>query len=417
MMKTTHTTIYTFLTFALMVLITIGTVGVHAQNDRNKLEADKKKLEQDIQYTNKLLNQTRKVRSSSLNELIILNNQIKKRESLISNIKDEIAFFDRQITNNNDSIKTLNNSLEKLKEEYARMIYYSFKNKNTYDRLMFIFSAEDFNQAYRRLKYFQQYSAYRKAQVKLIQETQEKLDYKVREYEAQITERESLLSELQVEYDALTQEKASKNRNVVQLSKKEKDLKKDLRNKQRAAQKLEDAIKDIIAEEIRLAEERAKRESSMKKADDMSLTPVEFELSANFANNRGKLPWPSARGIVSGTFGEHAHPVLKHVKVKNNGINILCTEGENARAIFEGKVTRVMSVPNYNTVVIIRHGEYLTVYSNLIEVYVKSGDEVSTMQSIGKIFTDPEESKTELHFEIWKAKTLQNPTYWLAKKK
>jgi len=417
MMKTTHTTIYTFLTFALMVLITIGTVGVHAQNDRNKLEADKKKLEQDIQYTNKLLNQTRKVRSSSLNELIILNNQIKKRESLISNIKDEIAFFDRQITNNNDSIKTLNNSLEKLKEEYARMIYYSFKNKNTYDRLMFIFSAEDFNQAYRRLKYFQQYSAYRKAQVKLIQETQEKLDYKVREYEAQITERESLLSELQVEYDALTQEKASKNRNVVQLSKKEKDLKKDLRNKQRAAQKLEDAIKDIIAEEIRLAEERAKRESSMKKADDMSLTPVEFELSANFANNRGKLPWPSARGIVSGTFGEHAHPVLKHVKVKNNGINILCTEGENARAVFEGKVTRVMSVPNYNTVVIIRHGEYLTVYSNLIEVYVKSGDEVSTMQSIGKIFTDPEESKTELHFEIWKAKTLQNPTYWLAKKK
>ena len=297
------------------------------------------------------------------------------------------------------------------------MIYYSFKNKNTYDRLMFIFSSEDFNQAYRRLKYFQQYSAYRKAQVKLMQETQEKLDNKVQEYEAQIAERESLLSELQEEYDALTQEKASKNRNVVQLSKKEKDLKKDLRNKQQAAQKLENAIKDIITEEIRLAEERAKRESSMKKADDMSLTPVEFELSANFANNRGKLPWPSARGIVSGTFGEHSHPVLKHVKVKNNGINILTTEGENARAVFEGKVTRVMSVPNYNTVVIIRHGEYLTVYSNLIEVYVKSGDDVSTMQSIGKIFTDPEESKTELHFEIWKAKTLQNPAYWLAKKK
>jgi len=395
----------------------MGSTGAYAQKDRDKLEADKKKLEQDIQYTNKLLNQTRKVRSSSLNELIILNNQIKKRESLISNIKEEIAFFDRQITNNNDSIKRLSTSLEKLKDEYARMIYYSFKNKNTYDRLMFIFSSEDFNQAYRRLKYFQQYSAYRKAQVKLMQETQEKLDNKVQEYEAQIAERESLLSELQEEYDALTQEKASKNRNVVQLSKKEKDLKKDLRNKQQAAQKLENAIKDIITEEIRLAEERAKRESSMKKADDMSLTPVEFELSANFANNRGKLPWPSARGIVSGTFGEHSHPVLKHVKVKNNGINILTTEGENARAVFEGKVTRVMSVPNYNTVVIIRHGEYLTVYSNLIEVYVKSGDDVSTMQSIGKIFTDPEESKTELHFEIWKAKTLQNPAYWLTKKK
>jgi len=416
MMKATHNIATIFLRLALLVFMTIVCVHGFAQKNKNQLEADKKKLEKDIEYTNTLLSQTRKVRESSLNELIILNNQIKKRELLIININDEIKFFDRQIASNNDSIRKLTSSLKKLKEEYARMIYYSFKNKSTYDRLMFIFSADDFNQAYRRLKYFQQYSTYRRTQVKLIQNTQLELDRKVKEYETQIAERESLVLELKAENDALTQKKASKNNSVVQLSRKEKDLKKELRDKQQAAAKLEQSIKDIIAEEIRLAAERAKRETSMKKTEDMALTPVEYELSTNFANNKGKLPWPSARGIVSSTYGEHPHPVLKHVKVKNNGINILTTEGENARAIFEGKVTRIMTVPNYNTVVIIRHGEYLTVYSNLSEVFVKNGEDVATMQAIGKIYTDPSESKTELHFEIWKAKTLQNPSFWLARK-
>ena len=411
-----HKQLYIFCILTLMMASVIP-LNVSAQKDRAILEKDKEKLEQDIEYTNTLLNQTRQVRKSSLNELIILNNQIKKRESLIENINGEISFFDRQIASNNDSIKKLSASLERLKEEYARMIYYSFKNKSTYDRLMFIFSAEDFNQAYRRLKYFQQYSAYRKNQVKLIQDTQAELDKKVHEYETQISEREGLIAELELEREALTKQKESKNRNVVQLSKKEKELKKELNEKQKAAARLEQAIKDIIAEEIRLAEERARRESSMKKADDMALTPVEYELSANFASNKGKLPWPSERGIVSGTFGEHPHPVLKYVKVKNNGINILTTKGEKARAVFEGKVTRIMSVPNYNTVVIIRHGEYLTVYSNLSEVFLKTGDQVATMQEIGIIYTDPEDSKTELHFEIWKSKSLQNPQYWLVKKR
>jgi septal ring factor EnvC (AmiA/AmiB activator) len=410
--------IQNYLIYILILLVFLSIpLNVSAQKDRATLEKDKAKLEKDIEYTNTLLDQTRKVRKSSLNELIILNNQIKKRESLINNINEEISFFDRQIASNNDSIKKLSASLERLKQEYARMIYYSFKNKSIYDRLMFIFSAEDFNQAYRRLKYFQQYSAYRKTQVKLIQDTQAELDIKVHEYERQISEREGLIAELESERETLTKQKESKNRNVVQLSRKEKELKKELDEKQKSATRLEQAIKDIIAEEIRLAEERSKRESSMKKADDMALTPVEYELSANFASNKGKLPWPSARGIVSGTFGEHPHPVLKYVKVKNNGINILTTEGEKARAVFDGKVTRIMSVPNYNTVVIIRHGEYLTVYSNLSEVFVKTGDQVATMQEIGLIYTDPEDSKTELHFEVWKSKTLQNPQYWLVKKR
>ncbi|MEA3480079.1 MAG: peptidoglycan DD-metalloendopeptidase family protein, partial [Bacteroidota bacterium] len=399
----------------MILLIVLGSSGAFAQKNRNQLEADKKKLEEDIKFTNQLLTQTRKTRSTSLNELIILNNQIRKRESLINTLDNEVAYLDRQIELNNDSIRKLSNNLQKLKEEYARMIYYSFKHKNTYDRLMFIFSAEDFNQAYRRLKYFQQYSEYRKTQVKLIEQTRVELDLKVREYKSQKADKKVLMDKLMAEHAVLTKDKQALNSTVVQLGNKEKNLKQKLRQKQKDAARLENAIKDIIAEEIRLAAERARKETSMKKADDMSLTPVEFELSTNFASNKGKLPWPSARGIISGTFGEHPHPILKHVKVKNNGINILTTEGEHARAVFEGEITRVMTVPNYNNVVIIRHGEYLTVYSNLTDVFVKRGDKVSTMQQIGKIYTDPAEAKTELHFEIWKAKALQNPSYWLTK--
>ena len=152
----------------------------------------------------------------------------------------------------------------------------------------------------------------------------------------------------------------------------------------------------------------------MKIKHEMSLTPMELKLSENFENNKGKLPWPSEKGVISGTFGEHPHPVLKKVKINNNGIDILTSEGSNAKAIFDGVVTRIMNVPNYNNVVIIRHGEYLTVYSNLNEVFVKKGEKVKTWQDIGYIFTDKEDSKTELHFEIWKAKTLQNPLHWLS---
>jgi murein DD-endopeptidase MepM/ murein hydrolase activator NlpD len=141
-----------------------------------------------------------------------------------------------------------------------------------------------------------------------------------------------------------------------------------------------------------------------------------MQLSENFANNKGKLPWPTERGIVSGTFGEHQHPILPRVKIKNNGIDILTSEGEYARAVFSGEVTRVISIPNFNNVVIIRHGEYLTVYSNLDEVLVSKGEEVATRQRIGRIYTNHNESKTEIHFEIWKAKDLMNPSAWLARK-
>jgi septal ring factor EnvC (AmiA/AmiB activator) len=318
-------------------------------------------------------------------------------------------------------ISTLSEELKKMKNEYARMIYYAYKNLNAYNRLLFIFSAEDFNQAYRRLLYYQQYSAYRRTQAELIRNAQMTLNRKQKELEETKQQKLILARTEESEKGQLTQEKEEKDRTVKQLSQKEKELESTLREKQKTAEKLEKEIGKLIAAEIRAAAERAKKSDSrdaktkMKTVStEIMLTSDEQVLSNSFASNKGKLPWPSEHGVITGRFGEHPHPVLKYVKVKNNGIDISTEKGAAVRTVFNGKVSRVMSFPSLNKVVIIRHGEYLTVYSNLEEVNVKDGQTVTTKQMIGKIHTNPEDSKTDLHFEIWLGKTTQDPQEWLS---
>lgn len=391
---------------------------VNGQDRKINLQQEKKQIEADISYTNDLLDKTRKNRQSSIEGLAILQQKIRQRERLVNNIKAELALIIQEINETGDSIFTLTVELKKLKEEYAKMIYYANRHRVSYDRLVFIFSAEDFNQAYRRIKYFQQYSAYRRTQAVLITSTQDALSLKELNLERQKAEQQNLLSQEQEEKNQLEFEKGDVDRTIQDLGQKEKKLKADLRAKERAKAELDKAIADIIAEEIRLAEERARAAaaSTTTTSSGFALTPEEKILSENFSSNKGKLPWPTERGVVSSTYGEHQHPVLKRVKVKNNGIDILTSEGEYARAVFNGEVTRVISVPNYNNVVIVRHGEFLTVYSNLDEVLVSKGQKVTTKQRIGRVYTDRNENKTELHFEIWQAKELMNPAYWLAGK-
>lgn len=403
------------ITFILILLLFSGTV-TFSQKDRVKLEQDKKKVEAEIEYTNKLLEQTRETRKNSLNEVVILNKKIDKREQLISTINSEVQLVDYQLSLAQDSISLLEKDLKNLKDEYAKMIYYSYKNKNLYDRLIFIFAAKDFNQAYQRMKYFEQYNEYRKQQALLIQIKQKRLEIKMEDLTAIREQKNTLLTGEERQRQQLTLEREEKNKSVQSLSKKEKELQKTLKEKEAAARKLQNAIQDIIAEEIRLANERASKTGTVsQKSGLFSLTPEEKLLSDNFLNNRGKLPWPLEQAIVSSTFGEHPHPVLKNVKTRNNGIDLLTETGAEARAVFSGVVTRVMNVPNNNNVVIIRHGEFLTVYSNLDQVYVKINEKVTLKQKIGKVFTNKTDSKTELHFELWQSKTLLNPEEWLAR--
>jgi len=400
----------------ILLLTFISFIGAFAQKDRAKLEQDKKKVEEEIEYTNKLLEQTRQTRQNSLNEVVILNKKISQREQLIGTINQQVEIVAQQMAFAQDSINLLEKDLQDLKDEYAKMIYYSYKNKNLYDRLIFIFSAEDVNQAYQRWKYFEFYNEYRKKQVLLIQLKQKRLEIKMEDLAAIRDEKNALISSEERQRQQMTIEREEKNKTVKTLSKKEKELQKTLKEKEAAAKKLQQAIQDIIAEEIRLANERAKKTGGVSmKTGEFALTPEEKVISDNFLSNQGKLPWPVDKGIISSTFGEHPHPVLKNVKTRNNGIDILTESGTEARAIFSGVVTRVMNVPNNNNVIIIRHGEFLSVYSNLDQVYVKIGEKVNTKQKIGTVFTNKTDSKTELHFEVWQSKTLLNPEIWLAK--
>jgi len=402
----------------LLCQVLVGTLcifPVYAQKDvKASLQSQKKQIEKDIEYTNRLLEETKKSKSSSLNELAIINAKISKSEELIAKMNEEIRLIDEKLSASNQEIDRLTNELALLKDEYARMIYYAFCNRKSYDKLMFIFSSRDFNQAYQRLKYLQQYSVYRQTQGELIQKTQREITRQILALEDQKKEKQKLLADLEVEKQKLDRTKDEKNNTIQSLSRKEVELKKSIKEKEKASRRLKEAIEAIIAEEMRLAAEAARGKAATVSPEMFALTPEEKQLSDNFALNQEKLPWPTERGIIASTFGEHPHPVLSGVKVRNNGIDILTNTGAYARAVFDGVVTRVLTVPNYFKVVIIRHGEYLTVYSNLEEVTVTKGQKVATKQIIGRIHTDADKAKTELHFEIWKGKTLLDPSDWIA---
>jgi len=417
----------------------------YAQVDKTKLQENKKKIEEEIQFTNNLLNETKKNKQTSLNQLVIIKNQIGKREELITNISQEINVIVDEISTTEKSVGQLNQELLSLKAEYTSMIIAANRNQSSYNVLMFIFASEDFNQAYQRLKYYQQYSVYRKTQIKLIQQTQDKLTHKKLALETQKQTQNQLLSSNENQKKQLTKEQEIKNKAVQNLQKTEKALLKTLRKKEAEAKKLQRDIEHIIAEEIRKAREAAvlRAETARKKAakpdvkpdvkikeiektkveeakfkksvDVMSATPEELELSNSFTNNRGRLPWPSEKGIISSTFGTHSHPELPGIVINNDGIDITTNRGANARAVFNGEVTAVISGPNGKQVVILRHGNYLTVYSNLETVFVRRGDKITTKQRIGTVYTDNEENKTILQFQIWKGNSKMNPSDWIAR--
>lgn len=399
--------------FFLLHMVTLG------QSNKEKLQKNKESIQQEIKLTNKLLSETKKNKKASLNQLILLNKQIAQRKRLIDNIAAEIKYLDNSIAYNQKRISELENKLDKLKEEYARMIQAAYRNHHHMTRMMYVFASDNFNQAIKRLQYFRQYSNYRREQSFLILSTQDSIQDKNSELLTMRKRKVGLKSKQELEKTNMMDEKVEKNNTIQKLSTKEKELIAELKKKERAAAKLQRAIEKAIADEIAKAEVKSKETATSGKKTTVKrtfeLTPDQVKLSDKFSSNKGRLPWPSKSGIVSSTFGEHPHPVLKYIKTKNNGVDILTSEGEEARSVFDGVVSQVIDISSGKKALIIRHGEYLSVYSNLKNVFVQKGQDVKTKQSVGVISTDSGEGKTELHFEIWKGKALQNPAYWLAK--
>ncbi len=399
----------------LILLLAILSGNIAAQT-RENLEKERQRIQQEINLTNQLLEETKKSAETNINQLVILNNQISQREELLRTINNKISFINRQINSLTQEIKSLNKELEELKDSYANMIRHAYKNRDKNHRLMFLFSSKDFNQAYMRMKYMQQYARDRQLQAEKIIQTAQKLDEQVAELESSKKEQQQLLADHRKEIETLTTEREEQSNTVQSLRRKERSLMSQLKQQEKEAEELSNAIQRIIEEERRKAAEKAKAEGREAPATVFELTPEDQIISDNFYENKGSLPWPSERGIITRPFGEQSHPVLPGIRISNDGINISTTEGAKARAVFEGTVVRVFSVPGGNNAIIIRHGEYLTVYSNLAEVTVSNGQKVNINQEIGVISTDPRDNKTEVHLQIWKGTQKLNPAEWLARR-
>ena len=391
---------------------------------KKQLQSEITSLQKEISTANQLLKKTKKDKEMTLNEVNLLDKKIKQRENLIKAYNQQIAVLDEEINTGQSNIKTLNSDLKKLRKEYAKMIVFANKNRSHYDMLGFVFASKDFNQAFRRLRYIREFNEARKVKIDQIVSTERRINDEVEASQKAREEQAAMLKDEKTQQEALQKEKKDLNGQVAKLKKKEGSIQQDIKNNQKA-------IDDIIAEEIRKANaeaERKRKEEAKKNANKgkattapapkekgMALTPAEKTLSSNFVNNKGNLPWPVERGVISSSFGKHASVVSDKVTVTNNGIDIATTEGAQARAVFEGEVASVVKLTGANTVVIIRHGEYFTVYSNLENVTVKRGDKVKTKQNIGTVHTNKTEDKTELHFELLKEQNRQNPANWLSK--
>jgi septal ring factor EnvC (AmiA/AmiB activator) len=427
------------------------------KQSKKEMENKKSKLKQEINTTNELLNETKNSKKKTMGEVAILNTKISIRRELIATINTEIKQLNGQINSNQKDVDDLKLNLEKLKKEYARMIYYGYRNKDSYNRLMFMFAAGDFNQAYQRLKYIQQYNEYRRKQAEAIVSTQKEINGKIATLEVTKNEKKQLLTGEEQEKQSLAKEKIEQEGMLVQLQDKEKQLKEELEQKKRDSDALTAAIKKLIADEVKRQQEREEKEAlaraeakrkkkeleeKRKKIKDSKTTPPQIkkdlvkdnpkteenpkeepvvdvetkeaaELSADFASNKGKLPWPVVKGIITDGFGEHEHPTIKGFIVSNDGVDISASKGSACRAMFEGEVSAIRSTQGFGNVVIIRHGEYLTVYTNLDAVNVKRGDKVTIKQTIGTLAYNEDENRTVMNLQIWKGTKKLNPEDWL----
>ncbi len=398
-----------FFKFPLCIIILLIALSVEgfSQTSMSTLKKRKEQNEKDIAYTNTLIKSTVKNKKVSLGRLNLLNQRIRSRQSLISSIENEISYIGKQILQKNREISKLEDELEKLKKQYAKVIVYAHKQKNSYEKLMFLLSSKDFNQAYKRYKYLQQFSEYSRKQGKTIGVKKDSLSAKIVELNNVKAEKVSLLAQKTEENNKLSAEKSQQSALVQKLKKREKQLRDDLRKQKRYAQKLQKEIQRIIERQARLAKK------SSKSSGKYAITPEDKTLSISFDKNKGKLPWPTKTGFISEKFGEHPHPVLKHVTVRNDGVNITTDAKSDCRSVFKGEVTHILSMPGLNNVVIIRHGEFFSVYSNLASVNVKKGDVVQSKEKIGVVYTDNTQDQTVLKFQLWKGSSKLNPAQWL----
>ena len=423
----------------LLFLVFVFTVTSARAQSSSELKHRRDKLNEELQQLNTEYQQTASNKKSTLKQLNILKAQINLREEKITNINSEIRNLDNQISESNNSVRSLQSQLSQLKKEYAAMILFAYRNQSAYNKLMFIFASQDFNQAYKRLKYLQQFGTYRERQADYIQGTEKDLNVKIVELDKTKQAKDDLLKDQEKEKKSLGDERNTQAQVVVGLSKQIGQLKQQQKEVQRNIAAINRAIDAAVRREIeearRKAEEEAKEaeraaaakakaenrvvvapkkaaiSKSSSNSEVLNATPEAAKLSIDFLGNRGRLPWPVANGVVTQGFGIYYTP--ENIKSESDGIDIKSNPGASVRAVFEGDVVNVSDISGAYMVVI-RHGEYFTAYVNLKSVSVSKGTKVSTKQNIGTVATDPTTGEASVHFGLYQGKTPVNPKLWLA---
>lgn len=396
-----------YLKIILFLSCIIFSLNSSAQNNREELERQRKEIQAEIETIRTLLSQTQSEEKNLLRELNETNIQINAQTKLIAAFNAESRALSNEISSNQKEIKSLTNDLKKLKEDYAEMIYNSYKSKSQNSRIMFVLSSDNFHQAYKRLQYMKQYTDFRKTQGEQITKKAYELEVLNDTLKVRKKDKDELIDEQKKEQEKLEEEKKNQEVIVSEIKKKERKYGNEIKKKQKEERKIDKQIEKIIRDAIAKS-----NEGSTTKSSGFALTPEGKLVAAQFEGNKGNLPWPVEEGFVSRRFGKQKHPTLAGIIIESNGVRITTGKGARVRAIFEGTVLRIQSI-NGRKAVFIQHGNYITLYSNLETVVVKTGDKISTKQNIGKVFTDKISNKTILKFQVWKNTQRLNPASWI----
>lgn len=412
------------LRLGLCVVLSLICLSLSAQSTRTELEDRRKQLLADIERNNARLVTIKKDKEAKLSQYVTLQSQIRKRRQLVNTLQEELRYADAAILRVNDVMVSLQDDIIRLKTEYAQMLRIAYRHRLSGNFLAFLFSAQSFNDAFRRWQYLQQYNRYRKRQAQLIIETQERLESRARQLEEEKQEKEQLLLTAEQQQQLLSRELGVMDDLIASLKKNESKVAALLDQQQEDHQRLNDMIENIILEEMARKRREARQPAALQAesatasetitADNTSV-PATTSLEINgddFAKSKGRLPWPVQNGVITRRFGTQTHPTIKSVEITNNGIDISTDAQTDVLAIFAGEVVGAQYVPGYKNTLILQHGPYYTVYSNLDEAYVSRGQVVDRGQALGRMG----DNNAELHFEVWREKQKLNPIHWIQKR-
>jgi len=392
----------------LFISLSLGLKAQNYQERQKQLEAQKISIKKEIQQINNLINDSRKKSRGLADELEDIQLKISVRDRLIRINNSQVNNLNNIISNQNERIADLEVDLKKLKDEYSKIVFSSYKKRSSEMKLMFLFASDNINQAFRRFQYFKQYSKYRKEQANKIVSLQEEISNNIDSLDKRKIEKQNVVKENQSVRQTLNQERNQQNNLYKNLLKDQKNYAAEIQEKEKQTKLIDNEIQKLIR--LAIAESNNNNNSS-----NFALTPEGRLISSNFQSNKGRLPWPVREGVITRRFGTQPHPVVRTTTINSNGISIATSANSIAYSVFEGEVLSVYGFSGGNPGVLIRHGKYISNYQNLSSIFVKKGDKVMANDEIGIVFTNESTGKTVLKFNIFNELKPENPTIWLAR--